>query len=288
MKNIIVLMGLPGSGKTFFVENNIFKDCSNYEKYSHIDIDTIKEYNSHLKTLKDIIILNSYKINKYPNVIFDGLFLNTNNVIELIDILKSKDIQISSIEIHYWNPDVETCLYNDSGRRNQSSETIIRNAKIEKPDIAYIKEYSGVKTNLIDHEVIKKPSWKYIADNEGIKYSNNGCIESEHRSLGGYYNDCWGNSYYYGPSYNNIEDFLRKFVGAVYPNYSEEEYKDILRSVALLEKDETFPDYYGSSESYEYYICSLEELERYMIDKGYIQNFDNIVEEINNEETELD
>ncbi len=150
---ILVTVGLPGSGKTHYAKN--FRD---FDYICGDDFDTLDDLITKLQV-------------SYGNIIVDGLFL-TEKVQERFLGINARFI--------YFEPCVETCVYNDKIRnRDLSSESVIRNARVHKPHDKYIhtsetpKKYTYTDTVISD---ISLDSWKY---------------NSEEWCTGGSYGTCW-------------------------------------------------------------------------------------------------
>jgi hypothetical protein len=141
---IIILCGLPGSGKTWWTNNTEFN--------SLIDIIHFDDYKG--QTLKSIfgkLCIFGRSSGKHT-IIFDGLFLTNQYVIQIIqevyDILGKADLL--EFEIHQWEGNREDCLFNDSYRGRESlSKATILGRPIEDISLDLIqetyKEYKNIK-----------------------------------------------------------------------------------------------------------------------------------------------
>ncbi len=181
-----ILVGLPGSGKTYFAKNN-------YEKpeYSHngkciINVEDYKELPLAQAVNKacDNSDIKSYCGELFGcapyNIVYlcvDGLFTTKDVIKELIkEIVGYININCAKLSyadsndylirvvIHQWNKDIEACIHNDRMRiknneRTQSSENTIKNIpydNINKRDFETILSIDSV--NIVKHKV------KYITN----------------------------------------------------------------------------------------------------------------------------
>lgn len=277
MSKVLILMGLPGSGKTFFAET-YRETCGFYcskQDVNHIHIDQM--VNSRFSACKDAAdaIQKGYKRTARINIL-DGLFLTNQDVIKAIRSLPEK---AESVEIHYWSPDKEACLYNDCGRRNKPAKAAIQGAEMELLDKDMIKEQADIETlNVIYHKVEKKPLWKKKVEELMVNVQDGRYIYSETWSLGGEYGNCWDSSMTPVDGDPEPAEFteLDQILEAVCPELTIRQYKDIYREyVGIKEKYES--DYYGGGITYAYYCCNLEKLFNFLEKEGILR--DNTAED---------
>lgn len=277
MSKVIVLMGLPGSGKTHFAEE-YKKEHSLYNKWrvNLISVDSLMKKNRSGKKLEEVIA-KEYMERSETNIL-DGLFLTNDDVIRVINRLPEK---IERLHIHYWRPNIEYCLYNDSGRRSESSEVTIKNAKLEEPDAKRIKEATGVQVvTVTTHNVIKKQFWRKIADELRLHVEDGHYIYSEKWSLGGQYGNCWNSSMTQVSGDPEPADFVEfdDLLNRICPNISFAQNKRIYKKCVDTEEDYE-SDYYGGGITYAYYRCDLEKLFTILEENGLLDKMKKQKEE---------
>jgi hypothetical protein len=279
MKKVLIMVGLPASGKSTF-SNNYYEQYNKVGYYStkgyrvnHVDIDKMFEQYGYNKFDKAIAIKKMISDNcNCEEIILDGLFLTNADIIQAVNEVDNH-CTIEKIEIHYWIPNIENCLWNDKYRRNEHSEITIKNAKIEIPNINELKkEFKDVSIEVITHEVERKSGWKIFADKYGIELNDDGKMGSRYNSwcLGGSYQNCWGT----GGSvegeaqpitYESFDTLLEKAC----PSITFLQYKKLYAaSVEIQTYDEH--DYYGGSTSHAYFECDIERLYEGLVELGLI------------------
>lgn len=240
---LIILNGLPGSGKTNWVRRN------------KKDGDIVLDFDTH----------------RYPpfpvdekiaeTIIFDGLFLTEKNIIDVINVFADNVLQetyiVDEIEIHHWKEDRDACRENDSTRsRHRSAKLTIDRAKFEIPNINNISNGIKIKAgniNIIEETVYKKPKKEELKK----KYGNN--IVSDSWIVSG---ETWGwksdTRYPMDPDPVPKEfEELEKFLDTVYPELSRSEYKEVLGMVKI--KEGKVHDYY-SNYIENYFIINTDDL----------------------------
>jgi len=286
-KTIILLWGLPGSGKTTYA-NEIckqpgFRQRSTYSEspFKIIDLDYYKDRPDrmrHLKSDTDAYLRSRSKL------ILDG-FVVTNlaatNILEMIYkdfdsnfLLSNKSMfQLSSYKLKYeivlWEPDVEACIWNDFERRFNNSKITIENAKFEEPSDELIKKFNITITR---KKVVKKPNHAIWARMNGVSLNKDDTMTSESWCLGGTAGSCWSDeksnvsSSPQPVSFERLDDLLSK----VCPNINFMKYKEISNQFVSIETTGD-SDYYGGHTEYAHYECNIKDLYDYLLENGDIK-----------------
>src|SRR5690606_27520453 len=154
--NIIILYGLPGSGKTTYA-NSLDK-----KEYVVCDLDSLYNYGGVRKeppcdfyksTSALVDISKAIMLSNGRSIVLDGLFCTNQHVWDILFLLNKKDRYDISYNIMYWEEDRESCLINDRNRRSLSSSTIIKNGEFEEPDLSVIGFPNG---SISKKKVIRK------------------------------------------------------------------------------------------------------------------------------------
>lgn len=256
--NLHILIGLPGSGKTYWAKEQINL------KTHVIDCDTLeKVYKSkYLKKISNVIDDKIYGNYKNTNIILDGLFLTNQSIIDIINNLGKKKDSFDII-LHIWDEDRDTCLKNDNGRRKEKSTTIIKNAVFEKIDSTLIKNQTSVKNiKIVSHKVLLKPNWMFFAE----KYPN--VID------GKLYSDYWvidvqkvneedsGYDYYINNKQTDFEE-LDELLEKIFPNITYLQYKKMYRNCVSIEEYSDYEYYVGRVQKARY-VCDMKKLYHFL------------------------
>jgi hypothetical protein len=264
MKKIIILMGLPASGKTTF-SNSYIEKYKNNALYINLDNYVLHhKYNKYDKSIAIEKIVNDINI-RLDYVIFDGLFLTNDSVFNVLNIILNRCSNPIEIEIHYWYPNIENCLWNDKYRRDEHSEITIKNAELEKIDLnLFNKLPNQPKINIIYHNVERKPEWLVFVDKYKILLKN-GKMNSDSWCLGGTWRSYTGRggdvSADVQPEFDMFDTLLEK----INPNITYLKYKKLYNECIEIETYSE-SDYYGGRTENAYYSCDIKLLYERLIE----------------------
>jgi hypothetical protein len=270
---LVCTWGLPGSGKTTFTKSFQIGYRSKIYSFSYDEQPTYRgekeKKNTFINQVNDY--LNSSNVDK---VIVDSLMLTNEdfvNFIKLVNLTKVKNV-----EIQYWIPDVDVCLWNDKYRRSTNSEITIKNAKVEEPNIELIKttcpSLKDIEITIVKNNVMRKENWKMFADKHGL-YHDNGIVKSDTWSLGGTVGNCWNDhqsrvsSEPQPTSFFQFDDLLE----SVCPNINFLQYKKLYNNCVTTNTSGE-GDYYGGYVEYAYFQYDIRNLYNQLIDMGFITN----------------
>ncbi len=247
---LILLYGLPGSGKTRWARKN---GCG--EDIQVLDFDSPDP----LKDIKP----------EQRIYICDGLFLSNSDIVSLISQFTSRlGIWFADIlEIHYWRKDREACLWNNRLRnKERSAEVTIKNANLESPDENYLRE--KIEENIIKEIKVIEESVKNVGQGllermDGLNY-----IYSDTWTAGGdvcnYNGVCSSLDPEEPPKFfKELEDILDDFC----PEIKRTDYKKILEKIEFDTKYES--DYYGGQEMLGFYKINLRSVLDILYGSGY-------------------
>jgi hypothetical protein len=271
---IVLCVGLPGSGKTYFLKNNYPNNRNtfdeDYEFLSDDDkIDIVKTIGSRIRS--NFQYLRIY--NELRPAIIDCLITTNSELNKAIDKIYETSIKdgVSNrihFVIHFWKENRELCLYNDKGRRREkSSEISIRNLPLEYP----IVNNPEIDYEIIEHDVIAAPSLNIYFNKYKDSQKNDFILTSESWSAGGSWGNCWGGSGTISPdpvpqSFKEFDEMLEKLC----PDISFMTYKKLYNETVTIE-ERSENDYYGGTEYRHNYKCDLEKLHKLMVELNIIE-----------------
>ena len=252
---IYILCGLPGCGKTHFAnskkdKNTLIVDCDSLTT----GINTLegKIYN--------YIVNHLYGNYKQKKVILDGLFLKVDDVVSMIQYLNKAFDGKFSFEVEYWPADIETCLKNDSGRREISSTFTIEHGVLEEMTEDIFKEKLFFSVPVHNHKTILKEEYKLMVDEmqkNKISVKDSRYLYSSDWYVGAEYPD----RVYISKEEKVPSDFveLDEILEKYFPEITYLQYKRLKREcVELDDFDET--DYYTGTVYEARYVCDLKKL----------------------------
>ncbi len=301
-KNIHILVGLPGCGKSTYAARHDTKQIY----FCDQKIKNVANGKTPYYTDKNIATLlcsdEEYKsmifsrFCSYTDIYIDGLFLTNDNVETVINSTllvynRSKDLRnvpsLITFIIEQWDENREACLINDQrryakGYRDEKSQTTIKNAPYEDIDIGQLELYLGITMNEMNHinhkTLIKLDKVNHETkaySNEDIivvKYDNTykGILRSEQWSRGGSWGSYDGRSGSIEPDEQPDFDKLDEMLSDICPNISFLEYKYIMKNFVEI-KETSVDDYYGGTEYFAHYECNLNGLISYLKSKNLIK-----------------
>ena len=254
VSDLIILSGLPGSGKTRYAKK-LEKENPGTQVFS---------LDNNPSPFKDF--------DEYADIyVIDGLILTNNDIINVINEFDKNASGIWSLrklEIHHWLEDREACLINDSTRPKERSAAItIKSAPFEYPDMEKILRgirFKEISECIIVEETVYNPETKInsLINILGDK------IESDEWCTGGSWADYKGNrgelEIENPPSeFKKLEEILDE----VTPEMTRKDYKEILKLVTTKERFEH--DYYGGVGQYSRFEIDTKILFRKLDDLGY-------------------
>lgn len=261
--NVEILSGLPGSGKTYYAENEYQKFILSKEYFSKEEMKVV--------SLDELSWLcHDWFHNFRKRVIIDGLILTNQQIIDIIEEAKKQKygrMQLCFTVIR-WRENREKCLFNDIGRRNIDSSKTIKCAKFEYPDKELIKRKTGYDISIIEKEIVQKPI-QYQALSKNIQdmihgdylISDSWVISGRIRS----YDSNW-NSVYQDMIPEDQPEFVEliEYINQVYPDISFSKGVIALKKFTKI-REFREDDYYSDSLNGEY-ICNLKELNAFLQD----------------------
>lgn len=256
LKKLVVMMGLPGSGKTTFCNENFSKYSSSTE-IIHIDNMSETRIKSSITNI----------LSRTKTLVIDGLFLVPEDVYELVNFVKTI-MTIENLEIHFWFPDREICKINDRGRRSQNSYITIDNAIIIQPTIEELQEHLGITSFVYKHYVVKRPDWEIFMLDNGY-YDESGYLQGDTWSLGGYYGTSNGTSSISAEPQKEFIEF-DELLEELCPQITFLQYKHLVRKccdISIYEER----DYYCGTETKARHICNLKKLYYELTEMGIIK-----------------
>lgn len=283
-----ILMGLPGSGKTYWATHNYPTNYFlNHVGRMIVSLDDFKDDAQHMVHNALNVEFKNYMQSCHVDkvdVCVDGPIFTYENLYKVIEDIVSYirnncfwkkrnygDYSLSFV-IHQWNEDRETCVYNDNKRnRNLKSTSTIKNQNYDIVDVNAIKNYLGEhniefnNVTKIDHMVEKttlfQTRFEEVCDNSYISHGDERgrYMYSEEWSLGGEWGNCWGNKGVVEKE--NPKEFveLDDFLESIVPNISYLQYKKIRNHcVDTVQWHEH--DYYSSGTNYTCWRCDMRKM----------------------------
>jgi adenylate kinase family enzyme len=264
---VLILMGLPGSGKTTFAKE---LESSNNKLNKYDKLTKFIDFDDLLKGYKKNAVNKLTTLNENNEIyIIDGL-IHTNEQLTLVINALVKNNELTEIEIHYWEENRTQCLINDINRRDISSAFSIKTLPLDVPNL---DELPFDNITMKRHQVAVKPDWLVFSDKYNLGCTiNQPYLKSDSWSTGGSSGNCWNDeiTYYDGnESLANFEAF-DNLITSIDPTISFLTYRKLYAiSCSMGEIHER--DYYGGSGShYTYYQCNVEVLYNELVTLGIL------------------
>jgi hypothetical protein len=250
-KNITILYGLPGSGKTFYTKR---LNDPWYYTIVHMD-DYIVD--GKYKSITEVLSPLKGSIKKH--LVIDSLITTQKKLEEIIkethDFFENSGGARHDLKIVYWNENRDACRENIKRRADGRNVSVtIDNIPFEEVDKDRIRKFvydmdKNVKVSFKHRNVFTNGNWDLyfqpLIDNswgEEDKY-----YYSESWSCGGTWGNCWGDKGDIQPDKQPEFTTLDKLLEYVCPNISYIQYKNIFKEcVGIDEYKES--DYYGGTE----------------------------------------
>ena len=290
---IHILVGLPGSGKTYWAQANVGGNGIKANYHMNMDYAIVDRSNSNaINTVIESYFTTSWYRHDVINacnepiasfkgyqLIFDNLTLTNEDVKKVIGIFKNcNDIIIEGelvplkFIIHQWNEDREACLANDPLRldtgelaRTKGAQNTIRYASYEIIDMNALKElYPEYQFEYVAHTI-------EVHSRKDILIEQTGTITSERWCTGGDRCDCWG-GHWVQDREDDPEPFdaFDNIVKYYCPNISKQQYAQLWERCVDTDSDAE-ADYYGGCMHYRWYTCDLKYLFEKMEEMGVIE-----------------
>ena len=285
-----IMMGLPGSGKTYFcTQSNNHFDYNT--QYIYVDLDKYKDDD---KDITDILwdefdykylTTQRYYNNKKRDVYIDGLILNKDILQKIIctclTYTHNCDCTISFV-IHMWDDNRKVCINNDryrvkSGQRETSSEFTIEHINFEKVLVEDVREMISKITEkdcsvkIEKHKVYELCSYNTIIEPFENGWKDKGFLVSDTWSGGGTCGSCWDDNLSTIsadpiPEFEAFNEMLLK----ICPSISFLQYKKLYNSSVIVDETKEY-DYYGGCETIFKYKCDLKKLYSELLDMGLVE-----------------
>jgi len=255
MNKIVVLCGLPASGKTTFANQYSKGKNSRVTKIYYMD-DVCKKGWDLCRLSKEI--RKSEKATGANIFVLDGLFSKESEYLQI-----TKEFCDYEIEFHYWEPNIIISLWNDKYRRNKDAKQTIKNMTVDIPNIKELKKVNK-EVCIRTHIVERKSNYQMFKD----KYDLNDGLESSTWCLGG---KGWGwsgdNSWDISAepqpaSFREFDELIEKIM----PDISFLKYKRIYGECVTTES-RNGRDYYSNTID-GYFSCNVERLYDMLVEYG--------------------
>ena len=145
---LIILQGIPGSGKTTWAKNWVNEDSEHRVRFNRDDIRNMlgKYWVPSRESLINVIyesFLNQAMLEEY-DIVLDNMNLNQETLAEIKETVREFNewISLSPVDLHYniryqtfFDTPLEECIARDAKRENPIGEEVIRNIYNKYKDI---------------------------------------------------------------------------------------------------------------------------------------------------------
>jgi hypothetical protein len=274
-KNITILYGLPGSGKTFYTKR---LNDPWYYTIVHMD-DYIVD--GKYKSITEVLSGLKGSIKKY--LVIDSLITTQKKLEEIIkethDFFENSGGARYDLKIVYWNENRDACRENIKRRADGRNVSVtIDNIPFEEVDEDRIRKFvydmdRNVQLSFKHRNVFTNGNWDLyfqpLIDNSWGE-ENNKYYYSEYWSRGGTWGNCWGGK---GdikpdeqPEFNTFDNLLEY----VCPNISYIQYKNIFKECVEIDEYKE-SDYYGGTEYKSRYKFDVRKCYEILLERNLIE-----------------
>lgn len=267
MNNVIILMGLPGSGKTEFAMN-LVKNRNDIFPLYMAEYKDPTPFGEHYQETA----IRKTKLNgmRRDTLLIDGEIYTMEMLERILDeivYVYSRTAQFS-LTIHWWEGNRMQCLNNTGHKRDKSVYNCITKQQYDKIDITYIKKKYRNITNVViqEHSVIERPYW-YCKYAKHINIQPGGYLYSKSWVIGGHSINYDNEPNYISPEpayeFTELYDCLDK----LYPNLLAKDERRLNRH--CIHQITKTKDDVGECIYYKMWVCDLGKMFHELQEMGY-------------------